>query len=88
MPKNYDNDKKLVGSIWIKESKKGTKYLSLAIENPADEDDKFNLVGFKNKEKKSDKSPDYFLFFSEDDANYKKNKASRATDDDEDDDEL
>lgn len=88
MPKQYDDDKKLVGSIWIKESQKGTRYLSVAVEDPEDEDRKFNMVAFKNKDKKSDKSPDYFIFYSEDDRPSKKSSKRQYDDDDEDDDEL
>lgn len=84
MPKNkyQDSDRSLVGSIWIKESKKGTRYLSIALEDPEDEDRKFSLVGFKNKEKKSENSPDYFIFYSKDDGSYKGRKDKEETEDD------
>lgn len=84
MPKKeYDNDRKLVGSMWKKESKKGNTYISIALEDPEDEDRKFSLVAFKNEKKKSENSPDYFIFWSPE----QKKSSSKKKDDDEDEDD-
>jgi hypothetical protein len=54
--------KKEVGAVWKKTSKKGTEYLSIAlkpelIKNPA------RLMAFPNKYKQpGDKKPDYTIF--------------------------
>lgn len=54
------NSKKDIGAIWIKQSKKGDKYLSAAITINGT---KYNLVGFKNNYKDEGSSqPDYRLY--------------------------
>lgn len=58
------NSKKLsVGAIWVKTSKSGNKYISVAVEINGE---RINLVGFKNNYKQEGSNqPDYRLFFSE-----------------------
>jgi uncharacterized protein (DUF736 family) len=89
MPKGKydDSERKLIGGMWKKESKAGNAYVSIAIEDPENPERKLNLVGFKNDKKKGENSPDYFIFFSKDQAKFKK-KETKETDsfeDDEDD---
>lgn len=55
--------KKDLGAIWVKESAKGDKYLTLTIEI---EGVKHSLVGFKNNFKtEGSNQPDYRLYKSE-----------------------
>lgn len=57
------NSKKDIGAIWVKESKKGDKYLSAVVTINGQ---KFNIVGFKNNYKEEGSSqPDYRLYESE-----------------------
>ncbi len=53
---------KPIGSLWRKESKKGLKYFSGIIEI---DNEKVNIVGFKNNKKKNENSPDVLLYVSE-----------------------
>jgi uncharacterized protein (DUF736 family) len=55
MPKDPNE----VGCFWIKESAKGTKFLSGKIDGIG------SVVVFKNKNKKSDKQPDYRVLRSQ-----------------------
>jgi uncharacterized protein (DUF736 family) len=79
MPKNkyQDSTLNLVGSIWKNESNAGKTYLSIMMEDPEDEERKFKLVAFKNKNKKKDSQPDYLIFFDTE-----KNEAKKNTDED------
>lgn len=52
-----------IGALWLKQSSKGTKYFSGTLTAPSAE--KSQIVIFKVKEKKSEKSPDYEIFLSE-----------------------
>lgn len=51
-----------LGALWLKDSKKGTKYMSGVIEKDGE---KFNIVVFKNNNKKQDNHPDYEIYLSE-----------------------
>ena len=50
-----------IGALWIKESKKGKKFLSGVIELDGK---KSNIVIFRNENKSSDRSPDYSILLS------------------------
>jgi uncharacterized protein (DUF736 family) len=52
-----------IGSLWIKTSKDGKRYMSGILE---DMHGKMNIVVFSNTDKKSDKAPDYSIMLSED----------------------
>lgn len=56
----------IVGALWRKESKKsGEVYLSMSVDHPDFPQDKtkaMQLRAFKNKNKKSQNSPDYLIF--------------------------
>lgn len=88
MPKGKyaDSDRKLIGGMWKKESKAGNAYVSIAIEDPDNEDRKLNLVAFKNDKKKSENSPDYFVFYSKDQGKFKKKETKDESFEDEEDD--
>lgn len=47
-----------IGALWFRKSSKGTKYFSGVLNDK-------QIVIFKVKEKKSEKSPDYEIFLSE-----------------------
>lgn len=47
-----------IGALWFRQSSKGTKYFSGILNDK-------QIVIFKVKEKKSEKSPDYEIFLSE-----------------------
>ncbi|PHI06656.1 hypothetical protein [Fusobacterium polymorphum] len=47
-----ENKSEFVGGIWVKESANGVQYLSISING-------VNYVAFENKNRTSDKSPDY-----------------------------
>ncbi len=54
-----------LGALWVRESGKGEKYLSVVVDlTRYGVAQKVNLVAFKNKDKKSDKQPDYRLLVS------------------------
>lgn len=58
-----NEQKKTVGALWIKESKKGDKFFSMQVEINGV---KHNFVGFKNNYKEgNEKAPDYKIFVSE-----------------------
>ena len=56
-----ENEK--LGALWLKTSKAGNKYLQGTIYTEKGE---IKIIIFKNKTKKQDKHPDYFIFRSED----------------------
>lgn len=47
-----------IGALWLKQSKKGTKYLSGTVNGQA-------IVIFRNQNKRSEKAPDYRILKSE-----------------------
>lgn len=54
---------KRIGGLWVKKSKKdGTSYLSGSLDLVSSE---LRVVLMKNKEKKSDRSPDWIVYKSE-----------------------
>jgi hypothetical protein len=61
---NNDDEKK-IGACWLKESKKGNKYINGCIE--IDNNKKIYFVMFKNRNKTKDTQPDYILLRSGDD---------------------
>jgi uncharacterized protein (DUF736 family) len=64
-PNNIELSEKKAGGLWLKESKKGEKYLSLQVEIGGQ---KYNLTGFTNKFFAEDpaRQPKYKLFWSDD----------------------
>jgi len=50
-----------IGSLWVKTSKGGTRYMSGIINVGGQE---IRVVVFRNKQKRSDKSPDMSVFIS------------------------
>jgi len=55
----------LRGAIWTKKSKDGVVFLSIKLEPQGRDGESINLVAFKNKEKSSDKAPDFYIKLSE-----------------------
>jgi uncharacterized protein (DUF736 family) len=51
----------IIGACWLRESKRGSKYMSGNIEIDGK---RINFVIFKNKNKKNDKQPDYNILES------------------------
>lgn len=61
---NNSWDRQRIGGLWRRESKKnGTKYLTGKV--TLDNQD-YSLIIFPTKEKKTDKSPDFVVYLSED----------------------
>ena len=85
MPKKDDYEG--VGAIWINESDKGKRYLTISMDDPEDKDNKLKYVAFKVKEKTSDKSPDYVIFNSKP-MDKKSSKSKKRDEEEEDDDDL
>lgn len=57
------NSKKDIGAVWVRESKKGEKYISMQVTINGE---KISLVAFKNSFKEEDSNqPDYRIFPSE-----------------------
>jgi uncharacterized protein (DUF736 family) len=57
-----------IGALWLRKSASGNKYLSGHISSGDDEgieDTKERVIVFANKDKKSDKAPDYRIYKSE-----------------------
>jgi hypothetical protein len=54
-------EKERLGSLWVQESKGGTKYMKGVISIAGHET---RIVIFRNKTKKSEKSPDFSIFES------------------------
>lgn len=54
--------KDIIGSLWLKDSAKGAKYMSGVIKINQVE---VNVVVFKNNNKKKENHPDYQIFISE-----------------------
>lgn len=59
--------KDAVGAFWLKESKKGTKFMSGTFEVPegAHPGDKLDVVMFRNDKGDNPKRPDYRVYLSE-----------------------
>ncbi len=58
-----NEQKKPIGALWLKESKKGERFFSMQVEIDGV---KHSFVGFKNKFKEeADNKPDYKIFVSE-----------------------
>lgn len=55
MSENKNDELKLIGSLWLRQSEKGTKYFKGKM---GDE----NIIIFKNNKPKNENSPNYFLF--------------------------
>lgn len=52
-----------IGAVWVKKSQGGAQFLSFTIDlNQFGINQKVNLVGFKNKNKKEPKHPDFRIF--------------------------
>ena len=51
------------GALWLKENKKGNKFMSGEIEIG---DEKIYITVFKNSYKKEDKHPDYLIYLNDD----------------------
>lgn len=64
-----ENKNEFVGGIWVKESANGVQYLSISING-------VNYVAFENKNRNSNKSPDYSVKIS---APYNKEKNNSNT---------
>lgn len=53
------------GAVWVKKARSGVQFVSIVIDlNQFGVNQKVNLVGFKNKNKKEAKHPDFRLFLS------------------------
>ena len=66
--KGGDWAKREIGALWLRKSASGNKYLSGHItsgEEEGIEDNKERVIVFANKDKKSDKAPDYRIYRSE-----------------------
>ena len=50
-----------IGALWLKESKKGNKFMSGVVELGGE---KYNIVVFKNTYKEKENHPDYRIFES------------------------
>ena len=54
-----------IGAVWVKKAQSVAQFLSLTIDlNQFGVNQKVNLVGFKNKNKKEGKHPDFRVFVS------------------------
>lgn len=61
-----ERSKEMGGAIWVRKSKKGETFLTMSFEPEGRDGPKISLVAFKNKNKSSDKSPDYYITKSRD----------------------
>jgi uncharacterized protein (DUF736 family) len=54
-----------IGAVWVKKASSGAQFLSVILDlNQFGINQKVNLVGFKNKNKKETKHPDFRVFVS------------------------
>ena len=54
-----------IGAVWVKKAGNGAQFLSFILDlNQFGVNQKVNLVGFKNKNKKESKHPDFRIFIS------------------------
>jgi uncharacterized protein (DUF736 family) len=54
-----------IGAVWVKKAQSGAQFLSVVLDlNQFGINQKVNLVGFKNKNKKETKHPDFRVFVS------------------------
>lgn len=54
-----------IGAVWVKKSQSGAQFLSVVVDlNQFGVNQKVSLVGFKNKNKKENKHPDFRIFVS------------------------
>jgi uncharacterized protein (DUF736 family) len=66
--KGGDWSKREIGALWLRKSASGNKYLLGHITSGEDgeiEETKERVIVFANKDKKSDKAPDYRIYRSE-----------------------
>jgi hypothetical protein len=79
MNSNNNNKPMPVGAMWIKESKKGNKFVSISLEVMGT---KYSFVAFKNNFKEEgSKQPDYKIYPSESPQNTPKSKGFDNEDD-------
>lgn len=68
-----EEKKKSIGGLWLRESKKGNKFMYGSIEIKGE---KNTFVVFRNQHKQKDSHPDYVIFKQDED--YKKKESEGA----------